>query len=195
MPENIPGKNIIHQLLIRRRSDYIIGFIAPAIGPNKSKKLTQLIAPVHNIRGKVWMKTTYMASQTAIGCEAMYVVFHSNFAAYIVCRRFKPCEFLWFVWTDCWGNKSYYVITSPANSYCSSLQTTCSTVQDGYFDSSRILIISKILALFILLAYAFFIQGSGITGAVPPPPTFSYQESFANWEKRGKGKWGRKEGK
>ena len=41
--------------------------------------------------------------------------FLSNFAAYIVCRRYKPCEFLGFVWTDCWGNKSYYVITSPAN--------------------------------------------------------------------------------
>ena len=48
-------------------------------------------------------------------CEAMYVVFHSNFAAYIVYRRYKPCEFLEFVWTDCWGNKSSYVITSPAN--------------------------------------------------------------------------------
>ena len=45
----------------------------------------------------------------------MYVVFHSNFAAYIVYRRYKPCEFLEFVWTDCWGNKSNYVITSPAN--------------------------------------------------------------------------------
>ena len=33
----------------------------------------------------------------------------------IVCQRFKPCEFLGFVWTDCWGDKSYYVITSPAN--------------------------------------------------------------------------------
>ena len=40
-------------LSIRRRSDYIIGFIAPTIGPNKSKKLTRLIAPAHNIRGKV----------------------------------------------------------------------------------------------------------------------------------------------
>ena len=45
----------------------------------------------------------------------MYVAFHSNFAAYIVYRRYKPCEFLEFVWTDCWGNKSNYVITSPAN--------------------------------------------------------------------------------
>ena len=45
----------------------------------------------------------------------MYVVFHSNFAAYIVYRRCKACEFLWFVWTDCWGNKSYHIITSPAN--------------------------------------------------------------------------------
>ena len=48
-------------------------------------------------------------------CLAMYVVFHSNFAACIVYRRYKPCEFLEFVWTDSWGNKSNYVITSPAN--------------------------------------------------------------------------------
>ena len=45
----------------------------------------------------------------------MYVLFHSNFAASIVCRRYKPCEFPGFVWTDCWDNKSYYVITSSAN--------------------------------------------------------------------------------
>ena len=53
----------------------------------------------------------------------MYVVFHSNFATYIVHRRYKPCEFLWFVWTDCWGNKSYYVITSPANKQIYSMDT------------------------------------------------------------------------
>ena len=41
---------------IRRRSDYIIGFIAPEIGPNKSRKLTRLIPLALNIRGKVWMK-------------------------------------------------------------------------------------------------------------------------------------------
>ena len=99
--------------IIRRRSDYIIGFIAPAIGPNKSQKLTRLTAPAHNIRGKVWMKINihgFTERQTVIGYEAS-----SNFAAYIVCRRYKPCEFPRFVWTDCWGNKSYYVITSPAN--------------------------------------------------------------------------------
>ena len=45
---------------IRRRSDYIIGFITPAIGPNKSKKLTRPIVPTHNLRGKVWMEdSTY----------------------------------------------------------------------------------------------------------------------------------------
>ena len=44
------------RLFIRWRNDYIIGFTAPAIGPNKSKKLTRLMAPAHNIRGKVWMK-------------------------------------------------------------------------------------------------------------------------------------------
>ena len=91
---------VVNIVWIRRRSDYI----APAIGPNKSKKLTRLIAPAHNIRGKV------------IFCEPMCALFQSNFAAYIVCRGYKPCEFLGFVWTDCWGNESYYVITSPANS-------------------------------------------------------------------------------
>ena len=44
-------------LHIRRRSNYIIGSVTQAIGPNKSKKLTRLISPVHNIRGKVWMKS------------------------------------------------------------------------------------------------------------------------------------------
>ena len=106
---------------------FLIGFIAPVIGPSKSKKLTQLIAPAHNIRGKVWMKNnihgfTDKQTQTVIGYKAMYVVFHSNFAAYIVCRRYKPCEFLGFVWTDCWGNKSYYVITSPASSISGDVQ-------------------------------------------------------------------------
>ena len=107
-----------HLPSIRRRSDYIIGFVAPAIGPKKSKTLTRLIAPAHNIHGKVWMKNNihcFTDRQTVIGYEAMYVGFHSNFAAYIVCRRYKPCEFPGFVWTDCWGNKSYYVIISPAN--------------------------------------------------------------------------------
>ena len=41
---------------IRQRSYVIIGFVAPAIGPNKSKKFTRLISPTHNIRSKVWMK-------------------------------------------------------------------------------------------------------------------------------------------
>ena len=62
-----------------------------------------------NEKQHTWLK------QRVIGCEAMYAVFHSNFAAYIVCRRYKLCEFPGFVWTDCWGNKFYYVITSPAN--------------------------------------------------------------------------------
>ena len=41
---------------LRLRSDYIIGFIAPAIGLNKSKKPTRLIASAHNKRGKILMK-------------------------------------------------------------------------------------------------------------------------------------------
>ena len=33
-------------------------------------------------------------------CKSMHVVYHSNFAAYIVCRCFKPpCEFLRFILT------------------------------------------------------------------------------------------------
>ena len=104
-------------ICIRRRSDYIIGFVTPVIGPNKSKKLTRLLAPTHNIRGKVWMKSTLnmLHRQQVIVCETMHAVLHFNFAAYIVYQRCKPCEFLGFVWTDCWGNKSPYVITSPAN--------------------------------------------------------------------------------
>ena len=33
---------------------------------------------------------TWLHKQTVIGCKAMYVVLHSNFAAYIVCRRYSP---------------------------------------------------------------------------------------------------------
>ena len=58
---------------------------------------------------------TWLHRQQVIVCEVMYAVFHSNFAAYIVCRRYKPCGFLGLAWTNCWGNKSNYVITSPAN--------------------------------------------------------------------------------
>ena len=35
---------------------WLLNWITPAIGPNKSKKLTQLVALAHNKRGKVWMK-------------------------------------------------------------------------------------------------------------------------------------------
>ena len=45
-------------------------------------------------------------SKNAIGnedevevCEAMYAFFHSNFAAYIVCRCYERYEFLGVVWT------------------------------------------------------------------------------------------------
>ena len=64
-------------------------------------------------------KTTYMYGFTVDNCLAVKpcILNCSNFASYIVYRGCKPCEFLWFVWTHCWGNKSYYVITSPANSW------------------------------------------------------------------------------
>ena len=98
-----------------------MGFVTPAIGPNKSKKPTWLIAPVHNTRGKVWMKQHKkhgFTDNNLLAVKPWLVCCFSNFPACIVCRCYKPCEFLWFVWTDCWGNKSNYVITSPANSHC-----------------------------------------------------------------------------
>ena len=108
-------------LIIRRRSGYIIGFIAQAIGPNKSRKLTQLIAPAHNIRGKVWMENnTYgFTDDNCLSmkpCVLFFIQTLKVYLKYIVCQRYKLCEFLGFVWTDCWGNKSYYVTTSLANS-------------------------------------------------------------------------------
>ena len=57
-----------HTQTIRRRSDYIIGFVIPAINPNKSKKFTRLLALAHNIRSKFQIKTTYMASKTITCC-------------------------------------------------------------------------------------------------------------------------------
>ena len=102
-------------VFIRRRSDYIIGFVTPAIGPNKSKKPTRLISPKHNIRGKVWMKNSIHDFTDNNLLPVKPCMLCSNFAACIVYRRYKPWEFLWFVWTDCWGDKSRYIITSPAN--------------------------------------------------------------------------------
>ena len=75
---------------IHQRSDYTIGFIAPAIGTNKSRKLTQLISSAHNTQGEVWMKKkqqqTWLHRGLMSVCEAMYVVFHSNLATSILCR-------------------------------------------------------------------------------------------------------------
>ena len=84
-----------HFVSIRRRSNYIIGFITPAIGPNKSKKLTRLTAPAHNIRGEVRMKTIYMASQ--IDSHRMW--------SHVCCFSFKLCRVccepaLWPVWVS-----------------------------------------------------------------------------------------------
>ena len=48
----------LYSITIRRRSDYIRGFVTPAIRPNKSKKLTRLISPAHNICSKVRIKNS-----------------------------------------------------------------------------------------------------------------------------------------
>ena len=90
-------------------------FIGPAIGPNKFKKLTRLLAAAHNIHGKVWMKNRWLHRQTVYCLWSTYAVFHSNFTRYIVCHYYKPCRFPRFACTVCWSNRSYYSITSPAN--------------------------------------------------------------------------------
>ena len=61
---------------------------------------------------------TWLYRQIVIFFEAMYVVFHSNFAAYIVCQAISRVSFLdLFGPINWWGNKSYCVITSLANSF------------------------------------------------------------------------------
>ena len=47
-----------------RWSDYIIGLVTLAIGPNKSKKLSRLIAPAHNIMGESRNKTKQNKTKT-----------------------------------------------------------------------------------------------------------------------------------
>ena len=65
---------------------------------NRSKQIQETyIAGTQYTRHQHYM----LHRQQVIVFEAMHAVFHSNFAAYIVCRRCKPCEFLGFVWTDC----------------------------------------------------------------------------------------------
>ena len=53
------------------------------------------------LRGKVWIKSNLgLHGFTHNKHDKLSsVVFPSNFAAYIVCRCNKPCEFLGFVWT------------------------------------------------------------------------------------------------
>ena len=89
---------------------------------NRSKQIkethTAYSAGIHNVSGKVWMKNNIhgFTDRQLSAVKPCTLFFIQNFAAYIVYRRYKPCEFPGIVWTDCWGNKTYYVITSPANS-------------------------------------------------------------------------------
>ena len=111
----INGNRVTIYILIRRRSDYIIGFIAPAIGPNKPRKLTRFIAPAHNIRGKVWMKNNMHGfTDRQLSSVKPCMLFFIRTLPRILCAgAISRVSFLGFVWTDCWANKSYYVITSP----------------------------------------------------------------------------------
>ena len=63
---------LIRPFTIRRRSDYVMGIITPAIGPNSSKKLTQYPRQSLNENSMhAWLHT-------------QQVFLYSNFAAVIV---------------------------------------------------------------------------------------------------------------
>ena len=84
------------------------------MGLSKSKKLNMAYSV-----GTYWTKNDkkhiWPHRWKVIVCEAMYVVFHSNFAAYIVGWLCKPCEFCGFVEPDYCGKKSYYIIICLVN--------------------------------------------------------------------------------
>ena len=81
---------------IRWRSECVMGIIAPAIGPNSSKKLTQYLQQSLN--------------EKQYACMA-----YTQQVFYIQTLLQLLCEFLGTVWTYCWGDNPHYIITSPAN--------------------------------------------------------------------------------
>ena len=110
---------------------FVLGFLSITKDLNSANEWTQLYIYVVGLYSLTSLHSNYLyhawlihlltpwkrtlCGMPLVVCEAMYAVFHSNFAAYIVCWRCKPCEFLGLIWPDCWDNKSYYVINSPAN--------------------------------------------------------------------------------
>ena len=78
---------------IRRKSDYIMGFVTSAIGPSKSKKFTWLKSRYAIHAAKFEWKTTYMTLQTTNYCLWSHVCCFS----FTLCRV-KPCM-LFFIQT------------------------------------------------------------------------------------------------
>ena len=103
---------------IHQRSDYMIGFIAPAIGPNKSKKLPRLIAPAHNIRGKVWMKNNIhgFTGKQLSSVKSCMLFFIQTLPSILCARAIGRVTFLDLLGPIAGAKKSNYVITSPVNS-------------------------------------------------------------------------------
>ena len=64
---------------IHRRTDYVIGFIAPAISPNKETHMAYSASTQYTRQSLSEKQHTWFHRQTVISCEAMYVVFHSTF--------------------------------------------------------------------------------------------------------------------
>ena len=73
---------------------------------------------MHWTTGQLCMRShceEYCLEACCIAIQISEGLGYSNFALHSVCRRCKPHESMAFVWTDSWGSKFYYVITSLAN--------------------------------------------------------------------------------
>ena len=70
-----------------------------------------------DICGKVWMKNNIHGFTDNNLLSVKYVVFHLNFATYIVRWCCKTCVFLGFVWTDCWGNLYLQLVYDTSITY------------------------------------------------------------------------------
>ena len=79
-----------------------------------------------------------------------------------MCWHYRPCEFLGFVWTDCWGDKSNYVITSPAN-----FDTLFHTHNNQDHDSITVTSLSMVcvcVCVFFFLVCLFVLCVGGVWG-------------------------------
>ena len=93
---------------IHQRSDYIIGSIAPAIGPNKSKKLTRLVALAHNISSKDLKKNNIhgFTERQLSSVKPVCIIQHFH-ACDSLCRKGHASNYAPFLPSSCTGCFSY----------------------------------------------------------------------------------------